>query len=229
MKKVERTISSLKAFLEQEANYGISEYFFPEDLLNHTLDKTRFFASLEEKLRTCKKCRLYKDAHKAVVGEGSLEARLMFVGEGPGREEDSQGRPFVGRAGKLLTKIIEAMGYRREEVYIANVVKHRPPENRNPNPDEIKACMPYLLLQIKLIKPKIICTLGKWATKTLVGNEEATISQLRGNFQPFTIIDISPAIKIMPTYHPAYLLRNPAAKKEVWSDMKKIMQYLKKP
>ncbi len=228
MKKVERTISSLKAFLEQEANYGINEYFFQEDLMSGAIDKTRLFSSLEEKLKTCRKCRLYKDAHKVVVGEGSLEAELMFVGEGPGREEDLQGKPFVGRAGKLLTKIIEAMGYKRQEVYIANVVKHRPPGNRNPNPDEIEACLPYLLLQIESIKPKVICTLGKWATKALVDNEEATISQLRGKFQPFTIIDASPAVKIMPTYHPAYLLRNPAAKKAVWSDMKKIMQYLKR-
>jgi DNA polymerase len=228
MKKIKKILLSLKTFLEQESNYGIDEYFFSESKPNKNLNKERLFIDLEKKIKNCKLCHLYKDAKKAVLGEGNLEADLMFVGEGPGREEDLQGRPFVGEAGKLLTKIIEAMNYKREEVYIANIVKHRPPQNRNPFLDEIKACLPYLLFQIQLIKPKVICALGKCATKALLRDERSSISELRGKFQVFEILNIHPPIKIMPTYHPAYLLRNPKAKREVWSDMKKVMQYLAK-
>ena len=147
----------------------------------------------------------------------------MFVGEAPGRDEDLQGRPFVSRAGQLLTKIIQAMGFSREEVYIANVIKCRPPENRTPRPDEIKACSPYLLRQIDLIKPRVIVALGKVATDFLLPSSKS-MSELRGQFGDFQ------GIPVMPTFHPSYLVRNEGnkeIKKMVWEDMKKVLQLLK--
>ncbi|MDD4013921.1 MAG: uracil-DNA glycosylase [Candidatus Omnitrophica bacterium] len=164
---------------------------------------------------SCKKCGLSGTRTNVVFGEGNPKARLMFIGEAPGADEDEQGRPFVGRAGQLLTKIIEAMGLSREDVYIANILKCRPPGNRNPLPDEIAVCSPYLMEQIKAIKPEVICALGKFSAQTLL-NTETPISKLRGVFHDFY------GTKLMPTYHPAYLLRNPAEKKAVWNDMKKI-------
>jgi len=145
----------------------------------------------------------------------------MFVGEAPGSEEDLQGRPFVGQAGKLLTKIIEAIGFSREEVYIANIIKCRPPGNRAPLPEEIHSCEPYLIRQIERIRPKLLCALGKYAAIVLVRKEEP-ISLLRGNFYDYQ------GIPVMPTFHPAYLLRNPSAKRLVWEDMKKLKAALQK-
>jgi uracil-DNA glycosylase len=176
-------------------------------------------ASVEKDVSQCVLCALEKTRTNTVFGEGCDNARLMFVGEAPGRDEDAQARPFVGRAGKLLTDIIEAMGIRREDVYIANILKCRPPENRNPLPEEISKCSPYLLNQIRCIRPEVICSLGKFASQTLL-NTETPISELRGKFYDYH------GIKLMPTYHPAYLLRNPAAKKEVWKDMKAIAKEL---
>lgn len=224
MRKIRDILFSLEAFLEEQANYGINEYFFPETTGR---SKKQLLSGMEEKVKNCRLCGLYKGTHKAVFGEGSIDTRLMFVGEGPGREEDLQGMPFVGAAGELLTKIIEAMGIKREKVYIANIVKHRPPGNRAPHPDEIKTCLPYLLFQIELIRPVVICALGKCAAEALLGEEKISISQIRGNFRTFNLIKMEFPIKIMPTYHPAYLLRNPGAKKEVWSDIKKVMRYIK--
>ena len=146
---------------------------------------------------------------------GSPEARLVFVGEGPGRDEDIQGKPFVGRAGQLLTKIINSIDLSREEVYIANIIKCRPPQNRNPETDEIKACEPFLLKQLDAIKPKIICALGTFAAQTLLGTDEK-ISSLRGRFFSFR------NTKLIATFHPAFLLRNAQRKRDVWEDMKKI-------
>ena len=143
----------------------------------------------------------------------------MFIGEAPGADEDEQGKPFVGRAGQLLTKIIEAMGLKREDVYIANMLKCRPPENRPPQPDEMAACHSFLQRQIEMIKPQVICTLGKHASQGVL-KTETPITKLRGRFQDFH------GIKLMPTYHPAYLLRNPAEKKTVWEDMQQIMAVL---
>jgi len=182
-------------------------------------DKTAALKKLEAKVLKCKKCSLYKSRTNIVLGEGSPDAKLMFVGEAPGKDEDLQGKPFVGRAGKLLGKIIEAMGLKREDVYIANILKDRPPENRNPQEDEIKACIPYLKEQIKIIQPKVICALGTFAAQRLL-EEETTISKLRGKFYVYE------GIKLMPTYHPAYLLRNSKEKATVWSDMKLIMKEL---
>ena len=150
---------------------------------------------------------------------GAPKARLVFVGEAPGEEEDNQGRPFVGRAGQLLTKIIDAMGLKREEVYICNILKCRPPGNRNPKEDEIATCEPFLLKQLEAINPAIICALGTFAAKTLL-RTESPISAIRGKFHDYH------GRKLMPTYHPAYLLRNPDAKKLVWEDVQKIMKIL---
>lgn len=182
-------------------------------------EKISALEKLKTKVSKCQKCPLYKSRTNAVFGEGSPQARLMFVGEAPGRDEDLQAKPFVGRAGKLLTKIIEAMGLKREEVYIANILKDRPPANRNPQDEEIKACVPYLKEQIKIIQPEVICALGTFAAQRLL-ELETPISKLRGKFFLYE------GINFMPTYHPAYLLRNPKEKSAVWSDMKLIMQEL---
>jgi DNA polymerase len=174
---------------------------------------------LREDIGDCRRCKLYRDRNTLVFGEGSSKARLVFVGEGPGREEDQVGRPFVGEAGTLLTKIIEAMGLSRESVYICNVVKCRPPKNRDPEGDEIESCLPFLKRQINLIQPDVICALGRVAAQALLG-EEFRITRERGNWQSFM------DIPMMPTFHPAYLLRNPSAKREVWEDIQEIMRHL---
>ncbi len=170
-------------------------------------------------LGECTRCKLHKTRNKIVFGDGSEKADLVFVGEGPGRDEDAQGLPFVGRAGKLLTQMIEAMGLQRKEVYIANVVKCRPPENRLPEPDEIKTCSPYLLRQLDTIAPKVIVCLGACSAQTLLQTTRG-ISHFRGQWMEFR------GIKLMATYHPAYLLRNPAAKADVWKDLQKVMAEL---
>lgn len=168
----------------------------------------------------CNKCRLSQTRTNVVFGEGNEKAKLMFVGEGPGYNEDLQGRPFVGKAGMLLDKMIEAIKLKRSEVYIANVVKCRPPENRNPQDDECKACIDYLRWQVKLINPTIIVCLGSIASKNLI-NPDFMISKNRGEFVK------KGNIYFMPTYHPSYLLRNEAAKKDAWEDFKNIAKKLK--
>jgi uracil-DNA glycosylase family 4 len=174
---------------------------------------------IREDIGDCKRCKLHKGRTKLVFGVGNPKAELMFVGEGPGRDEDQQGEPFVGRAGKLLTQMIEAMSLQRGDVYIANVVKCRPPENRLPEKDEIATCSPFLLRQIEVIKPKVICCLGACSAQTLLQTAQG-ISKFRGEWLDFR------GTKLMATYHPAYLLRNPAAKGEVWKDLQKIMGLL---
>jgi uracil-DNA glycosylase family 4 len=175
--------------------------------------------AIREFIGDCTRCKLHKGRTKIVFGTGNPNAELMFVGEGPGRDEDLSGEPFVGRAGKLLTDMIKAMGLQREDVYIANVVKCRPPENRLPEKDEIATCSPFLMRQIDVIKPKVICTLGSCSAQTLLQTTQG-ISKLRGEWFDFR------NAKLMPTYHPAYLLRNPAAKPEVWKDLQKVMAVL---
>ena len=177
--------------------------------------------TIRRELGECTRCRLYEGRNHVVFGEGNPHAALVFVGEGPGREEDLQGKPFVGRAGELLTRIIEAIELTREEVYIANIVKCRPPNNRDPKPDEIQTCLPFLLKQLEAIKPRIICCLGTFAAQTLLGTEER-ISSLRGRFHACQ------SAKLMPTYHPAFLLRNPQFKRDVWEDMKMIREEYQK-
>ena len=176
--------------------------------------------AIRQELGDCTRCKLHSGRTNLVFGVGNPEATLMFVGEGPGADEDEQGEPFVGRAGQLLTQIIKAMGFAREDVYIANVVKCRPPNNRNPEPDEIAQCSPFLQAQIATIQPKVIVALGKFAAQTLLG-VETPISRLRGQFH-----ELGDTV-VMPTFHPSYLLRTPAAKREVWEDMKMVMQRLK--
>jgi uracil-DNA glycosylase family 4 len=180
---------------------------------NDTLLKIR------EDMGDCTRCKLHKGRNKIVFGDGNPKARLVFIGEGPGAEEDRTGLPFVGRAGKLLTQMIEAMGLQRGDVYICNVVKCRPPENRAPEPDEVAMCSPFLLRQIDVIEPKVIVCLGAVAAKTLLQTTRG-ISQFRGEWLEWR------GYKLMATYHPAYLLRNPPAKSEVWKDLQKVMAEL---
>ncbi|HXR32837.1 MAG TPA: uracil-DNA glycosylase [Verrucomicrobiae bacterium] len=174
---------------------------------------------IREDIGDCTRCKLHKGRNKIVFGDGSPKADLVFIGEGPGADEDQQGIPFVGRAGKLLTQMIEAMGLQRRDVYICNVVKCRPPENRAPEPDEVATCSPYLLRQIDVIQPKVIVCLGAVAAKTLLATTRG-ISQFRGEWLEWR------GRKLMATYHPAYLLRNPNAKGEVWKDLQKVMAEL---
>ena len=178
-------------------------------------------AELEEIVTACEKCRLSKSRTQVVYGVGNPNADLMFIGEAPGRDEDIQGEPFVGRAGQLLTDIIKAMKLTRDDVYIANVIKCRPPDNRNPELDELESCRPYIRRQVEIIQPRVIVTLGRFALQSLTEKSYA-ISSVRGQWLEYN------GIKVMPTYHPAYLLRTPSAKKEVWADMKKVMTELER-
>jgi uracil-DNA glycosylase family 4 len=177
---------------------------------------------IRETIGECTRCRLYKGRNKIVFGVGDAKAELVFIGEGPGRDEDLQGEPFVGRAGKLLTQMIEAMGLRRESVYICNVVKCRPPENRTPEKDEMAMCSQFLLRQLGVIKPKAIVCLGNVAAQALLG-PTVGVSRARGQWFDFA------GARLMPTYHPAYLLRNPAAKSVVWADLQQVMAFLGLP
>jgi uracil-DNA glycosylase len=186
------------------------------------------FSSPEDALRAvrvdlgedCSRCKLHTLGRKQIVfGVGSPQANLMFVGEAPGADEDIQGEPFVGRAGQLLTKIIEAIGLKREDVYIANVIKCRPPGNRNPEPDEVEQCEPFLFRQIDIVKPKVIVALGKFAAQCLL-KTDAPITRIRGREFSYR------GAVLIPTFHPAYLLRNPSSKREVWEDMKRVRALL---
>ena len=174
-------------------------------------------AQVREELGECTRCKLHKGRKTIVFGVGDPKAWLVFVGEAPGADEDDQGEPFVGRAGQLLTRIIEAMKLTREQVYICNIIKCRPPANRNPEPDEIASCEPFLIGQLQAIKPKLICALGNFAAQILLRTKEP-ISKLRGRFHSYQ------GIPVLPTFHPAYLLRNPHEKKTVWEDMKLLQR-----
>jgi uracil-DNA glycosylase family 4 len=175
--------------------------------------------ALMAEAHNCTACRLAGTRRNVVFGVGSPNADLMFIGEAPGRDEDEQGEPFVGRAGQLLTDIIKAMKLTRDDVYIANVIKCRPPENRNPEPDELDECRPFIRRQVELIRPRVIVALGKFGLQSLTG-KAYSITAVRGQWLDYN------GIKLMPTYHPAYLLRTPSAKKDVWADMKKVMAEL---
>lgn len=174
---------------------------------------------IRREMEDCQRCPLCRTRTHLVFGEGSPRASLVFVGEAPGADEDAQGRPFVGRAGQLLNRIIEAMGMARSDVYICNILKCRPPDNRNPRPDEILSCEPFLVKQLQCLKPQVICALGTFAAHALL-KTEIPITRLRGRFHAYQ------GIPLMPTYHPAYLLRNPGAKKQVWEDVQMIMKIL---
>jgi DNA polymerase len=203
-------LEGIKDVIESEKLAGVSEVYCQAGRGKKTTLK-----EVNKNIAACQECPLAQTRTNVVPGEGDPRADLMFIGEAPGGDEDKQGRPFVGRAGQLLTKIIESVGLKREDVFIGNILKCRPPGNRNPLPGEISACNPFLLKQIDIIKPKVICALGKFAAQTLLGTE-TPISRLRGKFYDYH------GTKLMPTYHPAYLLRNPRGKSDVWEDMKKI-------
>lgn len=192
--------------LQKLAGWGAAPQKLPETLQDIRLD-----------LGDCQRCRLAKSRNNIVFGSGDAAAKLVFVGEGPGFEEDQQGEPFVGPAGQLLNKIIEAIQLTRAQVYICNIVKCRPPRNRNPQPDEIQTCFQYLERQIAAIRPDFICALGTIAAQTLLNTVEP-ISRLRGHFHDYA------GIRLLPTYHPAYLLRSPERKRDVWEDMKMLMK-----
>jgi len=187
----------------------------PDPASGRAPDRAALLAAIRDEMGDCTRCKLHAGRKNLVFGVGNPDARLMFVGEGPGRDEDEQGEPFVGAAGQLLTKIIEAIGLDRSDVYIANVVKSRPPNNRNPEPDEIAACLPFLEKQIDAIGPKVLVALGNVAAKTLLKTDTG-IMKLRGSWREYR------GIPLMPTFHPAYLLRNAEDKRLVWEDMLKV-------
>jgi uracil-DNA glycosylase family 4 len=176
---------------------------------------------LRSEIGDCQRCKLSKGRKNIVLGEGSLDAEIMFIGEAPGREEDIQAKPFVGDAGQLLTRLIEKMGFKREAVYIGNIVKCRPPSNRDPEEDEISSCIQFIKRQIEIISPKVIVSLGRISTQTLVASK-IPISKVRGKFFSYE------GIPLMPTFHPAYLLRNPKDKWLVWEDAQKVLEKLQK-
>lgn len=228
------TVAQVRGLLEDLQTLGIDEVpelELPEELppcppgvtgvdeggqapcRHETLEEIR--AQLED----CRRCPLCQGRKNIVFGVGNPEARIVFVGEAPGRDEDIKGEPFVGEAGRLLDRILFAMGLRREDVYICNVEKCRPPQNRDPRPEEIEACEPFLKRQLEAIRPEIIVSLGRFSAQTLL-REETAIGRLRGGWRQYE------GIPLMPTFHPAYLLRNPAGKREVWEDMKAVMKRL---
>ncbi|MCL2484704.1 MAG: uracil-DNA glycosylase [Endomicrobia bacterium] len=247
LKLAKRTLEEYTNWDEDEMRkISVSETAKKEDIVKPAIISEKqkspkdVLQSLREKTSKCRKCPLGASRLNCVFGEGAPNAELMFVGEGPGFDEDHEGRPFIGRAGQQLTKIIDAMSdeyakiggtsFKREDVYIANIVKCHPmkdPSNpeqrkndRKPTPEEMEACKPYLDKQIEIVQPKIIVTLGDSSTKGLLKTEES-ISLVRGKFREYN------GIKVMPTYHPAALLHNPGLKKDVWDDMKKVLNYMK--
>ncbi|MCX5804968.1 MAG: uracil-DNA glycosylase [Proteobacteria bacterium] len=204
---------NVKRFLTAMKNMGIDSYVSGrENMLTLPL--------LHKTVKGCRKCSLADTRQKVVFGEGNSKSRIVFIGEAPGEEEDIKGRPFVGRAGKLLDKMIEGIGLRREEVYICNVLKCRPPNNRDPKPDEAEVCKHYLISQLEIISPKIICTLGKHAYNTLLGVDESII-RIRGTLTRYK------GIKLLPTYHPSFLLRNAGRMQEAIGDMETLKHLLR--
>jgi uracil-DNA glycosylase family 4 len=218
--RIQEIIADLKNYLEYLKGMGINSLFASGNAPQEgSQSKVQTLDEIRRELGDCRRCKLYRTRRTIVFGEGNEKATLMFIGEGPGYDEDVQGRPFVGKAGQLLTKIIQSIHLEREEVYIANIIKCRPPQNRNPEPDEIQSCYPFLQKQIQSIQPKLICALGTFAAQTLLSTD-AKITSLRGR-----VFELG-GIKVLPTYHPAFLLRNPERKREVWEDMKQISEWM---
>jgi len=213
-------VGEVRAYLEAQRELGLeyTDVRWPEPPVPA---RPPTLSEVREELGDCTRCKLHRHRTQIVFGVGNANARLVFVGEAPGADEDAQGEPFVGRAGQLLTKIIHAMGMQREDVYICNIIKCRPPANRTPESDEILACQPFLLKQLQAIGPQFICALGGPATQTLLKTKEP-ISRLRGKFYDFH------GIPLLPTYHPAFLLRNPSEKKTVWDDMKLLLREMER-
>jgi DNA polymerase len=210
-----QVIESLDAYLRSRKEEGCEGLPFADSPA--PAGRGRLLQNIRQELGECTRCKLHRSRTQIVFGTGNPEARLVFVGEGPGEDEDRQGEPFVGRAGQLLTRIIQSINLTREEVYIANIIKCRPPGNRNPEPDEIKACEPFLIKQLDAIQPRIICALGTFAAQTLL-QTDGKISRLRGRFFSYR------NARLMATFHPAFLLRNPERKRDVWEDMKMIRE-----
>ena len=209
-------LESLKTHFEYRKACGINCFRKSEEQKNISFEDNQFLLDkVLEEMGVCKRCKLYSMRKNIVFGVGNPDAKLMFVGEAPGADEDEQGLPFVGKAGQLLTKIIEAIDLKRNDVYIANIIKCRPPSNRNPDEDEITTCIPFLKKQIEIISPEIVCTLGNIATRSMLDTDMG-ITKLRGRFHERS------GLKIMPTYHPSYLLRDPSKKRETWEDMKRV-------
>lgn len=226
--ELKELVVNIKKILAGNLDTGVEfpplTIFEPESSTGIADESTKALESFKKSIEGCKSCKLSRERKHIVFGEGTANARIMFIGEGPGRDEDIVGRPFVGEAGKLLTRIIEnGMGVKREEVYICNVVKCRPPGNRDPEKDEIESCIPFLKKQIEIIKPEVICTLGRIAARELL-KRDFKITMERGRWQSYL------NIPVMPTYHPAYIIRNRGKerllKKEVWEDIQKIMSLL---
>jgi DNA polymerase len=225
----DQLLSSLRLYLEDLVESGVEGLPRPlqpvvaeQVVPYHSVSSEQKIESLDQvrsELGECHRCQLGDKRTHLVFGNGNPEARIVFVGEAPGRDEDLQGEPFVGEAGQLLTRIIGAMGLKRSDVYICNVLKCRPPGNRNPEPVEIEACEPFLLRQIRAIKPAVVIALGTFAAQTLLKSREP-ISRLRGKLHDYH------GIPLMPTFHPAFLLRNPERKRDVWSDVQQVMGML---
>jgi uracil-DNA glycosylase len=217
-------VGQVKRYLEVHAAMGLDPPGVPRlapDSPEPGPSRINTLETLRDLIGDCRRCKLSEGRTNLVFGEGSPRAPLVFVGEGPGRDEDAEGRPFVGEAGKLLTRIIEnGMGLSREDVYICNVVKCRPPKNRVPERDEIQSCLPFLKRQLEIISPDVICALGLTAARGLLGRPFTMIRE-RGTWVSYQ------DIPMMPTYHPAYLLRNPSAKRQVWEDVQEIMKLMK--
>ncbi|MDQ7784416.1 MAG: uracil-DNA glycosylase [Desulfomonilaceae bacterium] len=213
----------IRNYLEYQVNAGFTQVLIPRRSPVRTGSPR--LQAVREELGECTRCPLHRGRTHIVFGEGAPDARVLFIGEGPGADEDREGKPFVGRAGRLLTKMIEAMGCDRSDVYIANVVKCRPPGNRDPEPHEREACVSFLEAQIKAVNPEVIVTLGRIAANVLLNTKEP-LGKIRGTFQDWN------GIPVMPTYHPSYLLRREPdrrAKREAWTDLKQVMALLGLP
>ena len=223
-KNPDKLLTDLQERLNYLRQLGVEYLYLPPVVRSSASSQRSRFLELKKKIKNCRACPLAETRTYAVPGEGSITAELMFVGEGPGYDEDQQGRPFVGRAGQLLTKIINAMEYKREDVYITNIVKCRPPDNRNPNIEEMEKCQPFLFEQIKFIQPKVIVALGNVPNHFFRKRREG-ITSLRGKFYKYM------NIQVMPTFHPSYLIRNEnnrQLKRLVWEDMKKVLAFIGK-
>ncbi len=220
MKSPVLSSNSAMAYLQHLNAMGVSSVPKPlKPVVTESPDKDTLLKELAQEARSCRKCSLYKTRTHCVFSDGSSDAELMFIGEAPGRDEDVQGVPFVGAAGQLLTKMIQAMKLKRADVYICNVLKDRPPGNRTPSPEEMAACLPFLEKQIEIVQPRIICVLGSVAAKGLFG-PQVSITRIRGQIMEFQ------GIRVVPTFHPAYLLRNPSAKTDSWKDLQLVMKLL---
>jgi uracil-DNA glycosylase family 4 len=216
-------VAELETFLEFQGRLGWVGTPRPEKSMSPPKKGAKqdrpTLAEIRQEMGDCQRCKLGKGRTNLVFGEGSPNARLMFIGEAPGAEEDLQGRPFVGEAGQVLNNMLHKLGLKREDVYITNIVKSRPPRNRDPEADEVEACLPFLIKQIDSIRPQVIVTLGKIATNNLLDINEP-ITKIRGKWREFK------GIKVMPTFHPSYLHRFPKERRKTWDDMQQVMEYL---